>query len=158
MLHTRTGIEYRAGIAATIPPTILDVDRFAEESNERRSRSRVVAERVIDEVLADSFPASDPPSWNPGIVRPTPGVRLGCPAQRSEGIADAGPPTGASYSIDVSRPSGDLTFLQGVVSFAGGAGIALLVPVAILLVGLPIALSVRGVLELVGWLFGVSTR
>ena len=26
----------------------------------------------IDDVLSDSFPASDPPSWIPGIVRPAP--------------------------------------------------------------------------------------
>jgi hypothetical protein len=30
--------------------------------------------------------------------------------------------------------------------------------VAILLIGLPIALVVRGVLEAVGWLFGVNVR
>jgi len=49
-------------------------------------------------------------------------------------------------------------FLQGLVSLAGAASIALLVPFAILMVGLPIALSIRGVLELFGWLFGVSVR
>ena len=26
----------------------------------------------IDDVLSDSFPASDPPSWIPGVVRPAP--------------------------------------------------------------------------------------
>lgn len=26
----------------------------------------------IDDVLADSFPASDPPSWTPGMARPAP--------------------------------------------------------------------------------------
>ena len=26
----------------------------------------------IDDVLADTFPASDPPSWTPGMARPTP--------------------------------------------------------------------------------------
>jgi hypothetical protein len=58
--------------------------------------------------------------------------------------------------IDVSRANvGDRTFLQGFVSLAGAAGIALFVPFVILLVGLPIALSVRGVLELLSWLFGV---
>ena len=26
----------------------------------------------IDDVLTDSFPASDPPSWTPGMARPAP--------------------------------------------------------------------------------------
>ena len=26
----------------------------------------------IDDVLADTFPASDPPAWTPGIARPAP--------------------------------------------------------------------------------------
>jgi hypothetical protein len=67
VLHARTSIEYRAGTPAAITPTIVGVDGIADESNERR---RAVAERALDEVLAESFPASDPPSWNPGIARP----------------------------------------------------------------------------------------
>ena len=54
--------------------------------------------------------------------------------------------------IDVSLPRTRRTFLQGLVSLAGAAGIALLVPFAILLIGLPIALVVRGIAEAIGWL------
>jgi hypothetical protein len=43
-------------------------------------------------------------------------------------------------------------FLEGLVSLAGAAAIALLVPVVILLIGMPIALAVRGVVEAVSWL------
>jgi hypothetical protein len=39
-----------------------------------------------------------------------------------------------------------------MASLAGAAGIALLVPFVILLVGLPVALVVRGIAEAIGWL------
>jgi hypothetical protein len=74
MLHTRTTIEYRAGTAAAIQPTLVGVDKVADESSERGDR--LAAEEALDQVLADSFPASDPPSWNPGIARLNPAVSL----------------------------------------------------------------------------------
>lgn len=157
MLRTGTANEYRAGDAAALAPTILGVDTFAQESND--VRRRLAAERALDEVLADSFPASDPPSWNPGIVRPVARVGLEPHTGGSEAIADATARASASDSKDVSRPSsGDRTFLQGLVSLAGAAGVVLLVPFAILLVGLPVALAVRGLLEAIGWLFGVDVQ
>lgn len=52
-----------------------------------------------------------------------------------------------SLPRDKRRP-----FLRALVSLAGGAGIALLVPFVILLVGLPVALAVRGIGEVIGWL------
>ena len=61
--------------------------------------------------------------------------------------------------IDVSRPAHrERIFLQALVSVFGAAGLALFFGVAILLIGLPIALVVRGVLEAVGWLFGANVR
>ena len=155
MLQTRTAIEYRAGgVAAILPPI---VDGVAEESHDRPKRP--AAEQALDQVLADSFPASDPPSWNPGIALLDPAGGLERQAERSERIADTAASTGACGIIDVSRPArAGRAFLQGLVSLAGAASIALLVPFAILMVGLPIALSIRGVLELFGWLFGVSVR
>jgi hypothetical protein len=57
--------------------------------------------------------------------------------------------------IDVTRPATAGRFLKGLVSLAGAAGIALLVPVAILLIGMPIALAVRGVVEAAGWLLAL---
>ena len=80
MLQTRTAIEYRAGAGTTVLPTI--VDRVAEESHERRRR--LAAEQALDQVLADSFPASDPPSWNPGIALLNPAVDVEPEAERSE--------------------------------------------------------------------------
>jgi hypothetical protein len=66
---------------------------------------------------------------------------------------------GLSDVIDVSRPArGGRPFLRGLVSLAGAAGIALAVPFVILLIGMPIALAVRGLLEAVGWVLGVTIR
>ena len=147
MLHTITEIKYRAGTAAAILPRIVVVDKAAADSNERRRR--VAAEQALDQILADSFPASDPPSWNPGIAVVNPAVGLEHDAEVSKTVADSGETTRAIDIIDVSRPSGtDRTFLQSLVSLGGAAVIALLVPVVILMIGVPIAFAVRGVLEL----------
>ena len=157
MLHTRTDIEYRAGTAAANLPPLVVVDKAAAESSERRRR--VAAEQALDQILADSFPASDPPSWNPGIAVVNPAVGLEHDAEVLETVADSGATTRAIDIIDVSRPSGtDRTFLQSLVSLGGAVVIALLVPVVILMLGVPIAFAVRGVLDLLSLLLGVVLR
>jgi hypothetical protein len=62
--------------------------------------------------------------------------------------------------MDVVAVNGELkgkrTLCQGLQSLVGATGIALLFPVAILIVGLPIALAVRVVVEIVSWLTALA--
>ena len=99
-------------------------------------------------------PASDPPAWNPGIARPSP---VDASRVRANDVRPSAPDETAGDIrgvIDVSRPYGaERTLLQALTSLVGAAGIALLVPLAILLVGLPIVLAGRGRAEAVAWLF-----
>lgn len=67
MLYTRNTIEHRDGTLTAIVPAAVGINHRVDELRDRRER--LAAERAIDDVLADSFPASDPPSWNPGITR-----------------------------------------------------------------------------------------
>jgi hypothetical protein len=158
VLHTRDTIEYRDSTLTAIVPATVGIDGRVDDLWDRRER--LAAERAIDDVLADSFPASDPPSWNPGITR----LHFdGDLAHRESGQTARTDPgqigNGFSDVIDVFRPTrGGRTFLQGLVSLAGAAGIGLAFPFVILLIGLPIALFVRGLIEAVGWVFGVAIR
>jgi VIT1/CCC1 family predicted Fe2+/Mn2+ transporter len=158
VLYTRNTIAHRVGPFTAIVPAAVVIDHRVDELRDRRER--LTAERAIDDVLADSFPASDPPSWNPGITRLALGGHLADRASGHTPLTDAGPRrAGLSDVVDVSRPASEgRTFLQGLVSLTGAAGIAPAVPFVILLIGLPISLAVRGLLEVVGWVLGVAIR
>jgi hypothetical protein len=152
--YSRRSIECQNGIAFAILPVIVGAADDADGVGARH-RQRT-AERVIDETLLDSFPASDPPSWNTGIARPDSIVSAGsreAPYVTSSEAAHR--PKSADTTYVAQRTSGERTLRQILASLAGATGVVLLVPFAILLVGLPVALAVRGVLEAIQWLLGV---
>ena len=43
-------------------------DVLLVEAESQANQHRLAAERALDAVLADSFPASDPPSWTLGVT------------------------------------------------------------------------------------------
>ena len=110
--------------------------------------------QAIDDVLAGTFPASDPPSWTPGMARPAPAI--GRRAADTRAAQDETNEVRAPDVIDVLRPThSDLTFVQALVSLIGAAGLALLVPLAVLAVGTPVAFGVRGLLEVAEWFVAI---
>ena len=151
MLYTRTAVERGSdGGNSFLPPIASDLRRAASTD-----QARYAAERALDQVLADSFPASDPPSWTLGVAQPASSGYMRSTESADETATAKSDGEAARVKrdvIDVSLPRTRRTFLQGLVSLAGAAGIALLVPFAILLIGLPIALVVRGIAEAIGWL------
>ena len=155
MLYTRTAIERRGG--GSLLPSIVGSDVRPMSSEER---ARYTAERALDQVLADSFPASDPPSWTLGVER----RELLNPALSAAGKGVTAWEGGdvepvRSDVLDVALPlDNQRPFLRGLVSLMGAAGIALLVPFVMLLVGLPIVLVIRGVGEAIGWLLAWIVR
>jgi hypothetical protein len=144
-------IEYREAAVDTVLRLGKATEVLRAEAESEARQQRLAAERAVDSVLADSFPASDPPSWTLGITPP----QLEHPATSDKAVApdDNRVALAGANVIDVSKPTThERTFLKGVISLAGAAGIALLVPFVILLIGTPVALGVRGVVEAASWL------
>jgi hypothetical protein len=154
MLHTNA-TTYRSGLPFT-PSGTPSSHLLTEEHVMVRQQPR--GELAIDDALTASFPASDPPAWNPGMARLTPAAasRHRADDVRSGAARDENA-IGAPGVIDVSRPHGsERTLRRALVSLGGAAGIALLVPFAMVLVGLAIEFAGRGLLAVIAWLFAAT--
>jgi hypothetical protein len=117
-------------------------------------RTSTLTAQAIDDVLAGSFPASDPPAWTPGLARLAPVAREAA-ADAGDMRQDASAPVPGV--IDVSRPAGsERTLRRAFVSLLAAAALTVLVPIVVLAVGTPVALAVRAVLEAAGRLLGLA--
>lgn len=68
MFHQKATLEYRQHAVDGVLQrrTATAAVLWAEAESQARQRE-LAAERALDAVLADSFPASDPPSWTLGV-------------------------------------------------------------------------------------------
>src|SRR5688572_30246403 len=92
------------------------------------ARRSLAAERALDAVLDDSFPASDPPSW-------------------TTGIAEARPARLATVTPLPVTSTGSPKWVQRLGSLAGAIVVALAFPLFV--VGVPLALAGIAVLAAV---------
>lgn len=103
-------------------------------------------ERKVDQVLADSFPASDPPPWTLGRV-------TGPPVAPTDTTSDDEAVWSSHTTVIVSGAK--RTAWQWMATGVGALALGLSIPLAILTVGTPVALAARAIIDVAAWLAAV---
>ena len=67
MFHQKATFEYQQHALDVLQRRTATVESLGAEADSHASQQRLAAERALDAILADSFPASDPPSWTLGV-------------------------------------------------------------------------------------------
>ncbi len=113
------------------------------------SPSIVAREQKVDQVLDDSFPASDPPSWTLGRLPTPPAVSTKTP--RNDDHAWTSHTT-------VIIAGGKRSAGQVIASMVGAVGMGMMIPIAILAIGIPMALAGHAVIAALGSLASLVLR
>jgi hypothetical protein len=72
VFRNELSIEYREATVDAVLRRGKGLRVLQAEAEAEALQRRLAVERAVDSVLADSFPASDPPSWTLGITHPQP--------------------------------------------------------------------------------------
>jgi hypothetical protein len=108
-------------------------------------------ERKVDDVLADSFPASDPPPWTLGRAPASPVDSTD--VESADTTRDNAPAWSSLTTVVVA--GGQKTARQWLATVVGGVAAAMMIPLGILLIGIPIAVATRTLIEVAAWVAAV---